>query len=182
MKVVRTFELPNIKLLAIKFEGEELDALETLQKQWNSTEYLRAFFETFQKDYFQEYGRSDRARLVKETKKFAAALFERLITLAQVDELDSISNFFKPLDNRELESDPYDLQKLKARGLERKSLLRIYGIKYRECIIVTSGAIKLTKKMKDRPHTKEELYKLEIVRKFLFENGVELISGYLDIE
>jgi hypothetical protein len=31
MEIVRTFDLPNTKLLAVKFDGEELDALEMLQ-------------------------------------------------------------------------------------------------------------------------------------------------------
>lgn len=120
--------------------------------------------------------------LSKTTKKLAASLFERLYSLAEKQDLNSLSEIFKPLDNREVEFEPYDLQKLKAKGLERKSHLRIYGIKYQNSIIVTGGTIKLTKEMKERPHTKEELNKLEAIRQFLIENGVKLISGYLDIE
>lgn len=120
--------------------------------------------------------------LSKTTKKLAASLFERLYSLAEKQDLNSLSEIFKPLDNREVEFETYDLQKLKAKGLERKSHLRIYGIKYQNSIIVTGGTIKLTKEMKERPHTKEELNKLEAIRQFLIENGVKLISGYLDIE
>lgn len=182
MKIVATFDLPNSRLLTIKYDGEELDALEKLQDQWSSTEYLREFFAKFQKDYYNEYGKSDRAKLVKQAKKLAAALFEKLYELAQNGNPNSLSGFFKPLDNREAESEPYELQKLKAKGEEWRSYLRIYGIKYKDTIIVTGGAIKLTKEMRDRTHTKDELNKLESVRRFLDENSPELIFGYLDIE
>ena len=51
IEIVRTFDLPNTKLLAVKFDGEELDALEMLQEQWASVELLREFFTRFQEDY-----------------------------------------------------------------------------------------------------------------------------------
>jgi len=143
---------------------------------------LRDFFTKYHKDYFNAYGRSDRARLVKEAKKLAAVLFEKLYELAQNRDSDSFSGFFKTLDNRKSNLELYDLQKLKAKGEEWKSYLRVYGIKYRGRIIVTGGAIKLTKEMRNRPHTRDELKKLELVKMFLGENNPELNPGYLDIE
>lgn len=182
MEIVRTFELPNTKLLAVKFDGEELSALEKLQDQWRSTEYLRKFFFKFKNDYLKEYGKRDLANLVKDSKRLADSLFENLNELAQNSNIDSFEEFFKPLDNRETKLERYELQKLKAKGEEWRSFFRIYAIKCKEGIIVTGGAIKLTREMRDRPHTKSELNKLELVRKFLDENGPDLISGYLDIE
>ncbi len=52
MEIVPIFELPNSKLLTVKFDGEMLDDMETLQGQWGSTEFLREFFEKFNKDYY----------------------------------------------------------------------------------------------------------------------------------
>ena len=43
MEIVRTFDLPNIKLLAIKFDDEPLDASEVILSQWSSAEFLRVF-------------------------------------------------------------------------------------------------------------------------------------------
>lgn len=91
MKIVATFDLPNSRLLTIKYDGEKLDALEKLQDQWSSTEYLREFFTKFQKDYYNEYRKSDRAKLVKQAKKLAAALFEKLYELAQNGNPNSLS-------------------------------------------------------------------------------------------
>jgi hypothetical protein len=58
MEIVCTFDLPNTKLLAAKFDGEELDSLEILQEQWSSTEFLREFFTKYKKDHYAKYGSS----------------------------------------------------------------------------------------------------------------------------
>uniref|UniRef100_UPI000DB9B8D6 hypothetical protein n=1 Tax=Algoriphagus litoralis TaxID=2202829 RepID=UPI000DB9B8D6 len=156
MQIVPTFELPNTKLMAVKFDGETLDALEILQEQWGSVEFLWEFFSMFNKDYYKKYGKSNRSRLVRQAQELADDLFQKLYELAHDVESDSLSKFFKPLDNREPASDSYELQKLKAKGEERKSFLRIYAIRFKGTIIVTGGAIKLTDRMEERPHTKDE--------------------------
>lgn len=182
MEIVRTFDLPNTKLLAIKYDGDELDALELLQDQWGSTEFLWEFFTKFQKDYNENYGKSTRSKLVKRAQDLADDLFGKLYELAEEVESDALVDFFKPLDNRESESDPYDLQKLKAKGEERKSFLRIYAVRYKGKIIVTGGAIKLTEKMGRRTHTKKELNKLELVKSFLDKDDSDVVYSYIDVE
>lgn len=182
MKIIRTFDLPNTKLFTIKFDGEELDALEKLRLEWSSVEFLMEFFTKFQKEYSENYGKSNRSRVAGEAIDLADKLFEKLHQLAQNSNLIQLSGFFKPLDNREFGKDPYEYQKLKAKGEERKSYLRIYAIRYQETIIVTGGAIKLTDRMQDRPHTNDELKKLELVKAFLDKDNPELEFSYLDIE
>jgi hypothetical protein len=73
----------------------------------------------------------------------------------------------------------YELQMHKAKGGEYKSWLRIYAIKYGDAFVITGGAIKLTNRMEDRPHTKHELYKLQLVKEYLNLGDVEFV--YLDI-
>jgi hypothetical protein len=182
MGIVRTFNLPNTKLLAVKFDGDEFDALEILQDQWTSVDFLWGFFTKFQKDYYGKYGKSNRSKLVKQTQHLADDLFEKLYDLAEDVKSDAFAEFFKPLDNREKDSKPYDLQKLKAKGEERKSFLRIYAIRYKGKIIVTGGAIKLTDRMEDRKHTNDELKKLELVKTFLDKDNPDVELGYLDVE
>lgn len=182
MEIVRTFELPNTKLLAVKYEGYEFDALEILQGQWGSTEFLREFFTKYKKDHYAKYGSSKLNSLVQQAKELADDFFELLLELAEDVESSALVDFFKPLDNRELQSEPYDLQKLKGREEERKSYLRIYAIRYKEKIIVTGGAIKLTDKMEDRPHTNDELKKLELVKSFLDTNDLDVTFSYIDVK
>ena len=65
------------------------------------------------------------------------------------------------------------LQKEKAR-LKRKyghsSWLRLYAIKLIQGnYIITGGAIKLTATMQEREHTRQELVKIDRVRRYLLE-------------
>ena len=182
MEIIRTFELPNTKLLAVKYEGNELDALEILQNQWGSTEFLREFFTKYKKDHYAKYGSSKLNRLVQQAKVLADDFFELLLELAEDIESNALLEFFKPLDNKELGSSPYELQKVKGRTIERKSYLRIYAIRYKDKIVVTGGAIKLTDKMEERPHTNDELKKLELVKVFLDVNDPDVTFSYIDVK
>ena len=59
--------------------------------------------------------------------------------------------------------------------------LRIYAIRLNDGkYIITGGAIKLTEKMQDRPHTAFELKKIEIVRDFLKSLGVFDDEGFIE--
>ena len=66
------------------------------------------------------------------------------------------------------------------------SWLRLYALKQDDNIyLITGGAIKLTRQMSERPHTLNELKKLESVRNHLLDNGVmdsEGIKDYNDTE
>jgi hypothetical protein len=182
MKIVRTFDLPNIKLLAIQFDGEPLDALEVIRDQWSSVEYLRDFFTIYHKDYFTGFGPNSLARLVRESIDLAADLFDKLYEFGKNEGQSNSSPLFKPLDNREYDLAPYDLQKLKAKGEERQSYFRVYGLKFKESVIITGGAIKLIKEMRNRPHTTIELKKLEVAKRFLDEGNGGLDFVYLDVK
>lgn len=58
--------------------------------------------------------------------------------------------------------------------------IRMYVIRYGDAFVFTGGTIKLTQRMKDRQHTKDELYKLNIVRDYLKEEGEEGELGYIE--
>ena len=46
--------------------------------------------------------------------------------------------------------------------------------------LITGGAIKLTSRMNERPHTLNELMRMEKVRNYLLENGVIDADGIQD--
>ena len=98
----------------------------------------------------------------------------------KVEDKEELNRLFKPLDDREDEDTSYDLQKLKAKTYSL-SFLRIYGLRYGNTIIITGGAIKLTKYMRDRDHTKLELQKLGVVKAYLEDTENEAEIVYLDI-
>ena len=70
----------------------------------------------------------------------------------------------------------------KAKGDQLKSWLRIYALKIDENVyVITGGAIKLTKTMLEREHTKHELEKLERCHDYLREEGISDIEGFKEI-
>lgn len=53
------------------------------------------------------------------------------------------------------------------------SWLRIYAIKLSEGVyVITGGTIKLTLKMEERDHTRQELLKMDKVRSFLLKENI----------
>ncbi|MFC0262987.1 hypothetical protein [Fontibacter flavus] len=181
MKIISIFELSKGSLFAVKYEGEDLDALEVLQEQWSDVEFLREFFKKYKKDYESYYPKAKLNKIVLQTIEDADALFELLYDLAEDKTGKSLADYFKPLDNREKEK-AYLLQALKAYGPQSNSFLRIYAIRYGSSFVITGGAIKLTHQMADRPHTKLELHKLEWVKKYLHEDGETPEFVYLDLD
>ena len=85
-----------------------------------------------------------------------------------------MDELFKPLASSDLTI--RELTREKARNWERighASWLRIYAIRLEKNVfVITGGAIKLTRAMQDRPHTKKELDKLNRCRQYLLSNGV----------
>jgi hypothetical protein len=184
-KVIRIFELSgtNRKLFSAQFEGEELDATGKTQNafskvraDWRNPNWFRSFFTEFRQDYVDFYGSDKLNRIVIEAIEFADDLFEKLAEHAVKGDLESL---FKPLENSE-NTLIYELQKLKAKGRERKSYLRLYAVRFRDEYVITGGALKLTKFMKDRPHTRLALHRLEAVAQFLRQKDMEGKIIYLE--
>ena len=184
-KVICIFELSgtNRKLFSAQFEGEELDATGKTQNafskvraDWRNPNWFRSFFTEFRQDYVDFYGSDKLNRIVIEAIEFADDLFEKLAEHAVKGDLESL---FKPLENSE-NTLIYELQKLKAKGRERKSNLRLYAVRFRDEYVITGGALKLTKFMKDRPHTRLALHRLEAVAQFLRQKDMEGKIIYLE--
>lgn len=184
-KVVRIFELSgtNRKLFAAQFEGEVLastgevqNAFSKVRTEWRDPNWFRSFFTEFRQDYFDFYGSARLNRIVIEALEFADDLFEELAEHVVIGDLESL---FKPLENSE-NVQIYELQKFKVKGRERKSYLRLYAVRFRDEFVITGGAVKLTKFMKDRPHTRLALNRLEAVAQFLRQNDMEGKIIYLE--
>jgi hypothetical protein len=180
MRIVSIFERSKDCLFAVKYEGSDLDALELLQEKWSDPLWLHAFFKEFRQDYENYYGKASLSQIAEKAVDDADKLFETLFKLAEDESGKHLSEFFKPLHNKEAGT-AYDLQQLKAYGTLSNSFLRIYAIRYGNSYVITGGAIKLTDLMKQRRHTKQELYKLDLVRDYLQEKGEEGEFVYLDI-
>jgi hypothetical protein len=179
MHIISIFEKVEDRLFAACFEGFDRDELDRTLDSWKDAEWLREFFNRSREDLSKFDLALKVKNAVRQTMEEAEQIYDRLIEFSEKDKLDEL---FKPLDNREMSQRPYEFQKLKAKGERRKSILRLYAVKFRDWYIITGGAIKLTDQMASRPHLKTELRKLDIVKQFLQDEAdVEGSFVYLDV-
>lgn len=172
MKLVPIFA-PN--LYAVRFNEEKDDEFARLFECWNDVAYLEEFFENNKADlesgFYNSHVVEHAVKLtIDEAKKFEKKLLDLSLKSMQGKKPD-LDSLFKPL----FKSDScfMELLKSKAKGSKRKSWLRIYAIKIDTNIYaITGGGIKLTETMNNRSHLKTELKKLNMVKKWLRENGI----------
>jgi hypothetical protein len=116
-------------------------------------------------------------RTLSEASKFEKYIKRNIESKSNDDFM--LEDLFIPLDNSNKSILKY--QKNKAYGVNIRSWLRLYAIRLDfNKYIITGGAIKLTRTMNEREHTKKELSKLDKVKEYLKEGGIEDISD-LDI-
>jgi hypothetical protein len=166
-------------LWAVKYPEKDADELTLLFRNWSNFNYLLDFFLN-NLDDLQHFFHIQRVReAIQDTLEDADVLERLILDFPYTENLDGL---FHPLglsDNRTAE-----LTREKARNWGRNrhaSWLRVYAIRVeRNVFIVTGGAIKLTPAMQDRPHTQEELDKMNRCRDFLNENGIFDQDSFID--
>jgi hypothetical protein len=149
--------------------------------RWQDVEYLKVFFNKYRSDLTSFDSAISVSNAIKYTTEDAAELISKLDEIEINSAVQQFEQLFKPLVNDEQSDPPYELQRLKGKGSRHKSWLRLYALRYGDSFVVTGGAIKLTRIMNGRPHLKFELYKLDLVRKFLEDNGKTGSAGFIDI-
>lgn len=185
MKLVRIFEREKNQLLSIQFDNSDTDEFTKAFNQWQDVEYLEQFFEEHKADLQSGfYGNISVEDAVFETMAESRAFEENIRNEAKRGERDNEPNLnnivFKTLNKYETSSKH---EKNKAYGPVKYSWLRIYAIRISADIFVVSGsAIKLTKEMKGREHTENELDKLKRTVQYLKSIGFEDADDYDFIE
>lgn len=182
LKLIRIFaEETEPVLLSMPLDNTtEITELENLYEQWNDPEYLKAFFENNKSDLQNGYYNNltvDEA--VLQTREEANELFERLSeieTLSISEKREALNVLFMPLSD-------YDLQIELKRNKAKAKWLRIYAVRVgNESYVVTGGTIKLTLRMDEREHTKEQIRKLDQCRDYLKERGIFDEEGLAEFE
>lgn len=159
------------RLWAVRYDGDEDNALFMLFDRWNDVTWLRSFFKENWSDLVLHFRITDINEAIADTIENSGRLEGIILDLSPEADLDKL---FRPLEN--FRTADMLLGKEKGR-LKRQSKhaswLRIYAIKLANgSYIVTGGAIKLTLKMEEREHTRQELAKLEQARQFLLSEGI----------
>lgn len=173
MKFIPIFAGLNPKLYAVLYDGEEKDAFWQLFENWQDPEFLFDFFIKHERDLhggFYNYTVLEAVRITKEEATEFRDLIIDIKDNGQIEDAGNINDLFTPLSESEYRFNNH--RKHKAYGPEHDTWLRIYAIQLEDCFLITGGAIKLTKRMDEREHTKEALTKLERVKNELKLQGI----------
>lgn len=163
------------KLYAIKYKEDTNDAYNECIEKWTNVDYVRGFV----KDNLSDIGGRDINEVVEEIIEDAEDIDDQLYELSHSTD-ENINEFFAPLYNSEYKVKLLSRQKGRV---YKTSYTRIYGIKIESnCFVITGGALKFTRFMDDREHTKRELQKIENVRDFLKDQEVYDKDTLLDIK
>lgn len=180
MKLVPIFDNPKPTLYAIQYNDDEQDEFDRLFGLWNNPQYLRDFFNANKSD-LNGYYSIDLNEAIRETYKQAKQLENDILNCCKKGHEEitsSLQTMFIPLNNNDT-SISTELQKTKS----RRRWLRIYAIRVDvNLFVVTGGAIKLTRNMQDRDHTREELGKIDRVVDFLREEGLITSDDFETLE
>ena len=160
-------EIIEEKLWAVRYAESSDNELYRLLDEWGDVIMLEEFFNKYLNDlnYFKVTSIDEAIRDTLDDRDELERVF--------LDSTVNLEELFKPLDNRV--AVPRDMEEMKTRPSARRhpSWLRIYALRLSDGkYIITGGAIKLTKEMRDREHTREELVKIEKVRNFLKDNDI----------
>ncbi|HBZ26133.1 MAG TPA: hypothetical protein DEO54_07825 [Rikenellaceae bacterium] len=167
-------------LYSVKFNKKGDHEFVKIFNQWQDPEMLFDFFETNKRDLNSGFfGKITVEEAVMITIDDANYLEDLLLFCSKNGGKSALDIFFK--------NDLYDNPKItelvpkKGYGKRKRSWLRLYAIELsKECYVVTGGAIKLTRTLQERAHTKKELMKIEKCIDFLKENGIYNNKGVIE--
>lgn len=176
--------LHNGRLWAVVYDGDSQDILTKTLSGWMDPLALGVFFTQNRNDLSAFFHITNLEQAIFDTIADAVSLSCLILDIRQDIDLNSL---FRPLENSRIHE--MLLSREKARGKRisgHPSWLRLYALKLDDDIyLITGGAIKLTRKMSVRPHTLNELKKMESVRNYLLDNGIidsEGLKDYNDTE
>lgn len=171
-------------LLSVKDDNEPQDEFSKLFDLWTDIEYLDAFFTENHQDLSSPFWDGiSIEQAINKTRNEAVKFRKHLKKIAEKPEEERVLlflRFFKPLSkNKVLER---FLDEKKAYAKRNNTWLRLYALKAgKDLYIITGGAIKLTEKMGERPHTKNELRKLEVCKRYLLDEGIVDEDGVIEL-
>jgi len=171
--------LDNNTLWAVRYDGANDNALQTLFEQWSDPEWLVDFFLANMSDLTSYFKITDINQAIYDTIDDNMRMQCLILDISPDADLDQL---FRPLENSRTSEMLLGKEKAKIKNRpQHASWLRICAIKLEPgCYIITGGAIKLTRTMQEREHTLIELKKMESVRSILLEGGAIDADGFID--
>lgn len=167
-------------LWAVRDMEKPKNELALLFDSWNDIGFLMDFFMENLDDLKQFFHIRRISDAIDDTMDDAEELQRLILDIPYTENLDEL---FTPLGSADLTI--RELTREKARNWDRidhASWLRVYAIRLEKNVfVVTGGAIKLTRSMQERPHTQEQLEKLNSCRQFLLDNGVFDADSFISL-
>ena len=179
MKIVEIFP-PNLYSISYdeSTEDEEgADEYHRLLYDWMDPEWLVSFFEDHQAVMDPAFwgAVTDPEIAAERTLDEAYSLEETIHELADNTRQGTIPDFdsyFVPLGGEY--ACVWTYMPVKGYGPKKPSLLRLYAIKLEtNCYLITGGGVKYCRTMAESPELSRELNKIERVKSFLKECGIE---------
>lgn len=167
------------RIWAVVYDGDTQDILTKTLSGWMDPLNLLTFFSANQDDLASFFHITNIGQAVFDTIADAASLSCLLLDVNSGIKLDTL---FRPLENSRVHEMLLSREKAKGKRVSgHSSWLRMYALKLDDDVyLITGGAIKLTSRMNERPHTLNELMRMEKVRNYLLENGVIDADGIQD--
>ena len=167
-------------LWAVRDMEKPKNELALLFDSWNDIGFLMDFFMENLDDLKQFFHIQRISDAIDDTMDDAEELQRLILDIPYTENLDEL---FTPLGSADLTI--RELTREKARNWDRidhASWLRVYAIRLEKNVfVVTGGAIKLTRSMQERPHTQEQLDKLNSCRQYLLDNGVFDADSFISL-
>lgn len=168
------------KIWSVIYDGETVDVLTQLFRNWNDLDFLEAFFKNNRDDLASYFKITDIDLAIYDTLEDANELRCVILDISPDADIDKL---FRHLENSRIAEMLLGREKAKGRHSAHDSWLRIYALRLESnTYLVTGGAIKLTRTMEEREHTLNELKRMEQVRNYLIEQGAVDLDGVKDIK
>lgn len=166
-------------IYSIRFSDDEndMDEYSKCMIQWQDTDQLESFFTKNQLALDPVIWGEASDPEIAAVMAFDEAIdiessFQEMAENTRKGNKPDLDSMFHPLGGEYAYE--WKLLPVKAYGRNRPSYFRIYAIKLQaNCYLITGGGIKIVGKMEESPELRAELSKIEKVRSFLKENGIE---------
>lgn len=190
------FEEEDLEELSLQRDALEYDSLylgqnefTNLRAKWRDPFYLRPFYDE-NKEFFQtQYWRGiSKERFVTDVTASRPQIFEDFrkscINHTIYNHFEPLTEYDAEVRNKNEQGKKHQLVKLKSKYgfIINKIAFRIYAIEVDiNCFIITGGAIKIVKEMKQAPNTNLELQKLDYLFDLLITEGVSTKKGLFEL-
>lgn len=171
--------LNNSRLWSVIYPEDEVDILTKTFRGWTDLDYLEEFFSKNINDLSDYFHITDVDTAIFDSLDDAYSLRCVIMDISPEANLDFL---FQHLENSRIAEMVLGREKARGAWHGHDSWLRLYALKVGESsYLITGGAIKLTREMKEREHTLRELVRMERVRNFLIEEGAVDLDGLIEI-